>query len=67
MSLYEFIGILMGCCIRTGTHLALDLPKMFWKLLVAEHITDADLEETDNRFIETLKIIKDMPTKEMFA
>ena len=56
----------MGCCIRTGTHLALDLPKIFWKLLVAESITDADLEECDNRFFETLKMIKDIPNKEMF-
>ena len=34
----------MGCCIRTGTHLALDLPKMFWKLLVGETVTDSDIE-----------------------
>ncbi len=38
LNLFEFLGILMGCCIRTGTHLALDLPKMFWKLLVSEKI-----------------------------
>jgi hypothetical protein len=26
LSLYEFLGILMGACIRTGAHLNLDLP-----------------------------------------
>ena len=26
LSMYEFLGILMGVCIRTGSHLDLDLP-----------------------------------------
>lgn len=51
----------MGCCLRTGTHLALDLPKLFWKLIVNEKITDADLEEVDHQLLDTLKMIKDIP------
>ena len=51
----------MGCCIRTGTHLALDLPKTFWKLLVSEKVNDSDLEETDSQLIETLRMIKEIP------
>lgn len=35
-SLFEFIGTLMGCCFRTGGHLALDLPTMFWKSITHE-------------------------------
>ncbi len=35
-SLFEFIGILMGCCFRTGGHLALDLPLLFWKSITHE-------------------------------
>jgi hypothetical protein len=31
LSLYEFLGILMGACIRTGAHLDLDLPQFVWK------------------------------------
>jgi hypothetical protein len=41
----------MGCCIRTGTHLALDLPKIFWKLIVGEQVADVDLEEVDHQFV----------------
>jgi len=61
LNLFEFLGILMGCCIRTGTHLALDLPKTFWKLLVSEKVNDSDLEETDSQLIETLRMIKEIP------
>ena len=28
---YEFLGILMGICIRTGANLILDLPQIVWK------------------------------------
>jgi hypothetical protein len=28
---YEFLGILMGICIRTGVHLILDLCSLIWK------------------------------------
>jgi len=31
LSQYEFLGVLMGVCIRTGSCLMLDLPQMFWK------------------------------------
>jgi len=31
LSQYEFLGVLMGVCIRTGSCLILDLPQMFWK------------------------------------
>jgi hypothetical protein len=26
LTLYEFLGVLMGVCIRTGAHMNLDLP-----------------------------------------
>lgn len=26
LQLFEYLGILMGCCVRTGVHLTLDLP-----------------------------------------
>lgn len=36
LQLFEYLGILMGCCVRTGVHLTLDLPQMFWKQLVGQ-------------------------------
>ena len=56
----------MGCCIRTGTHLALDLPKIFWKLLVGETVDENDIEATDHQLVETVRMIKDIPNEEMF-
>ena len=47
LSLFEFIGLLMGCSMRTGAHLALDLPIIFWKQIVGQDISNADLEEID--------------------
>lgn len=35
-SLFKCIGLLMGCCIRTGTHISLDLANFCWKLIVDE-------------------------------
>lgn len=31
---YEFLGVLMGVCVRTGVHLTLDLCSLIWKKLV---------------------------------
>lgn len=40
----------MGCCIRTGVTLALDLPNLFWKKIVEQKITERDLEEIEKSF-----------------
>ena len=31
MNLYYFLGVLMGVCIRTGSKMILDLPRIVWK------------------------------------
>lgn len=31
LSLYNFLGVLMGVCIRTSTNLAIKLPSLVWK------------------------------------
>eukprot|EP00456_Euglypha_rotunda_P080404 TRINITY_DN77831_c0_g1_i1.p1 TRINITY_DN77831_c0_g1~~TRINITY_DN77831_c0_g1_i1.p1 ORF type:complete len:173 (+),score=25.24 TRINITY_DN77831_c0_g1_i1:89-607(+) len=40
LSLYEFLGKLMGLAMRTGTLLNLDLPSIIWKPLVDEEVTE---------------------------
>ena len=65
-SLFEFVGTLMGCCFRTGSHIALDLPLMFWKSIVHEEITDSDLEEVDTQLISFMKMLSQCPSKEQF-
>lgn len=54
LSLYWFLGVLMGICIWTGVHLTLDLPPFFWKPLVGDKITMKDIEEIDIGFCELL-------------
>ncbi|KRX02870.1 HECT-domain-containing protein [Pseudocohnilembus persalinus] len=58
LQLFEFLGVLMGVCIRTGVNLALDLPPLFWKQIVGEKITPKDLEEIEQSFQNISKIIK---------
>lgn len=48
----------MGCCIRTGVTLALDLPRLFWKLIVGEKVFKKDLEEIEKSFQNLNKNIK---------
>jgi hypothetical protein len=40
LNYYEFFGILMGICIRTGVHLTLDLCSIVWKKLVKIYLNN---------------------------
>jgi len=65
LQLYEFLGILMGCSVRTGTHLTLDLPTLFWKQLTNQTITIEDLEEVDKPLTDLIRFMGEC-TKEAF-
>ncbi len=43
LSLFEFLGILMGVCVRTGSHLNLDLPQFVWKQLAGQKVGHEEL------------------------
>ena len=58
LQLFEFLGILMGCSVRTGTHLTLDLPLLFWKQLVGQKVDFEDLEEVDESLKDLLNIFQ---------
>jgi len=57
LSLYEFIGILMGCCIRTGVRLSLNLPSIIWKQIVGEPVNIYDLEGIDSSIINMIQYV----------
>ena len=61
LQMYEFLGLLMGCCVRTGTRLTLDLPSFFWKPLVGINLRFDDLVEIDNPAAEMLKFMESAP------
>jgi hypothetical protein len=52
----------MGCSIRTGAHLALDLPAMVWKQLVGQNVLPSDFIEVDLKFYEMTKQILECPS-----
>ena len=56
----------MGCSVRTGAHLALDLPPMLWKQLVGQNVVPTDLIEVDEKFYEMTKQILECPSEAEF-
>ncbi|CDW79829.1 hect domain and rcc1-like domain-containing protein [Stylonychia lemnae] len=57
LSLFEFLGILMGVCIRTGAHMNLDIPQFVWKQLVGQKLNHEDLIEIDLGFWKLLNFM----------
>ena len=57
LQLFEFLGILMGVCVRTDTHFTLDLPSIFWKQLTNQTITVEDLEEIDKPLVDLIRLM----------
>ena len=54
----------MGCCIRTGTHLCLDLPAIIWKQIVGEPLDITDLNEIDKFVVGTIDFVISTQCKE---
>ena len=54
---YEFLGVLMGICIRTGVHLTLDLCSLVWKQIVNEKINLDDIFQYDEGIYNIIKTI----------
>ena len=54
LQMYEFLGVIMGCSIRTRNFLNLDLPSMVWKQLVDVPVNRKDLENIDRYLIQCL-------------
>jgi other hect domain ubiquitin protein ligase E3 len=54
---YEFLGVLMGICIRTGVHLTLDLCSLVWKQIVNEKINLEDIFQFDEGLYNKIKMI----------
>ncbi len=55
LEMYEFLGVLMGCALRTGVYVNIDLAPIFWKTLTGLPLTKADLKDIDKSFYGTLE------------
>jgi hypothetical protein len=60
LQMFEFVGILMGCCLRTGVRLNLRLAPLVWKMLVKQSLVLADLETVDHSLCESLKFLEEL-------
>eukprot|EP00455_Lapot_gusevi_P055091 TRINITY_DN8933_c0_g1_i1.p1 TRINITY_DN8933_c0_g1~~TRINITY_DN8933_c0_g1_i1.p1 ORF type:complete len:1260 (+),score=500.66 TRINITY_DN8933_c0_g1_i1:503-3781(+) len=60
LSMYAFVGKLMGIAIRGRHVLNLDLPSMVWKPLVAQPVTRSDLQAVDALALNALDKIAEI-------
>lgn len=67
MNMFQFLGILMGIAIRTGSPLSLNLAEPVWKQLAGMSLTPGDLTEVDRTYVPGLLCIRDMdPLEKVF-
>ena len=59
-TLYSFVGMIMGGCLRSDEFLPLALPQLFWKTLAREKPTLADLAQVDSAFVTTTRQLCDI-------
>ncbi|KAF0297934.1 putative E3 ubiquitin-protein ligase HERC1 [Amphibalanus amphitrite] len=60
LSLFKFLGILLGVAIRTKKPLAIPLAPFVWKLLANMSLGLDDLEETDSLFTQSLRYVREL-------
>ena len=54
--MFEFLGAVMGCSVRTKNFLNLDLPSIIWKQLVDTAVNRKDLENIDRYTIQVFHV-----------
>ena len=57
LTLCEVVGVLFGCCVRTGVKLPIQLTSFFWKALVGVPLNVNDLNNVDKHFVTRMKDI----------
>lgn len=61
LSMYEFVGALMGMSLFIKFPLSLDLPSMVWKQVLASPVDKADLEAIDKLCVQALNELSSLP------
>jgi len=60
MTMFRFLGVLMGIAIRTGSPLSVNLPEPVWKQIAGAILTPNDITEVDRDYVPGLMCIRDM-------
>lgn len=58
LQMFEHVGLLMGCSLRTGVRLNIRLAPIVWKMLVKQSLVFADLESVDWSMCESLRFLE---------
>ena len=58
LEMFEFLGSLLGMCMRQVQSLSLDLSLVFWKLVAGDSVDINDLRDVDSCFVDHLEEIK---------
>ena len=56
-SQFEFLGVLMGICIRTGVYLPINLCSLVWKKIIGEKVNDNDIKIFDEGLFKMIEIL----------
>ncbi|XP_050428032.1 E3 ubiquitin-protein ligase HERC2 [Adelges cooleyi] len=67
MKMFEFLGVLIGIAIRTGSPLSLNLAEPMWKLLCGMKLLPTDLIEIDKDYVPGLLYVRDLEGEEEFT
>jgi hypothetical protein len=62
LSMYEFVGKLMGVAVRCNNPLSLDLPSLVWKPLVGTPLDEGDLQAIDELCVSGMRALLDEKT-----
>eukprot|EP01083_Nonionella_stella_P254505 874454_1 len=60
LGMFEFLGLLFGCCIRTGVRMPLDIAPFVWKAIVHDTLTARDLFSIDQTLYDSLETMRNM-------
>lgn len=66
LSYFNFLGVLMGVCIRTNPVISVNLPTIFWKELTGQRFNHDDLATYDDSILAQLSQLLACKTKEEF-
>jgi hypothetical protein len=67
LRVFNFIGALMGACLRSSSPLELDVPSLVWKPFVGEACTLSDIMAIDEPFAKDLSAMRDANTTEAWG
>jgi len=64
LAMFEFLGLLFGCCIRTAVKIPIDVASFVWKAIAHGSLNKRDLLSIDKNFYDLLEGLRSMNQKQ---